>query len=86
MFDKKNNLSKRAKVIPYIGDLEGVSVKIDIKNFNTFIDKIVLVSYSLEYWGFVQLRAFVITDKPNSIYRTILEFDRLMKCIDPDFI
>lgn len=86
MFDKKNSLSKRTKVIPYIGDLEGVSVKIDIKNFNTFIDKIVLVSYSLEHWGFVQLRAFVVTCKPNSVYKTMLEFDRLMKYIDPDFI
>lgn len=86
VFDKKNNLAKRTKVVPYTGDLEGITVNIDTNNFDTFIDKIILVSYSLEYWGFVQFRAFVVTDKPNSIYRTMLEFDRLMKYIDPDFI
>lgn len=79
MFDKKDSLLKCAKVIPCIGDLEGVPVNINLSNLSTFIDRIVLVSYSLEHWGFV-------TDKPSSIYRTILEFDRLMKHVDPVFV
>jgi len=80
VFDKKSRLFNRFKVTPYSGDIQVDPINnIYTSGLDTFIHRIVLVPYRMEHWGFVRFRAFVTTELPESVYRTMIEFTRLME-------